>query len=154
MIFSIIVIIAIVAVGIYVTNFFLSVNKCSEIGFFYEDLEGEVDKAWKSTIYRGDFSLDSLQGIEYFCFGSLQKTGIDEKSEEIRQEIDELVYVSNKTNIFLHPLEKACDGDAAYNVLEHVDIEGFFCIETDIEELKVRLEKEAEDALVKVKKSI
>ena len=137
MIFSIIVIIAIIGVSVYVINFFLKIDECGDVGFFYKDLQDEVDKAWRTSIYRGDFADKTPNKIEQVCFGNINDRGNDEISEQIRIKINELVYAVDETNIFLYPLEKACDADLAYNKINHVEIEGFFCIEAENFKLKL-----------------
>jgi hypothetical protein len=149
MIFSIIIIIAIVGVAIYVITFFLGLSKCSDVGFFYSDLGGEIDKAWKSPSYRDVYSASVPKGIEYVCFGTLNSEADGLKAEEIQEEIDFSIYSSETANVFMYPPSKACDGDLANKKLEHVQIEGFFCIEND-GDIKIRLEKEIKDALVRL----
>ena len=50
MIFSIILIIAVVGVAFYVINNFIELKKCTEIGLFYDDLKKYIDEAWQSTM--------------------------------------------------------------------------------------------------------
>tara|TARA_Y100000034_G_C6899961_1_gene415836 strand:- start:1950 stop:2444 length:495 start_codon:yes stop_codon:yes gene_type:complete len=150
MIFSIIVIIAIIGVAFYVITFFLDLGNCSEIGFFYDDLQEEVDRAWQGGASQDVFSKALPSGISHVCFGDLNTAGLLGKDEEIR---DELFYsVRDDMNVYMYPSRKACDGDLAYYDLEHVSLEGFFCVEPLNGKVEVKISKEVTDALVKVEK--
>ena len=76
-IFSIFIIAVIIAVAIYAIVHFLGINKCTNIGLFYEDLQDEVDKAWAGGRYSATYEspLDSTgalkTGVEEVCFGNL-----------------------------------------------------------------------------------
>src|SRR3989338_2426588 len=48
MIFSIIVIIAIVAVAFYMISYLLKLKNCTELGLFGRDLQDTIDRAWNS----------------------------------------------------------------------------------------------------------
>src|SRR3989344_4093147 len=128
MIFSIIVIIAIIGVAIYVIMFFLGVDKCGETGFFYSDLQNEINEAWRSQSYKDNFEVKLPSNIKYICFGALNIDAKDSKSEEIQREIDFSIYASDTANLFLFPSGEACDGDLANNKIENVEIDGFYCL--------------------------
>jgi len=138
---------AIIGVAIYVITFFLGLSKCSEVGFFYNNLEEEINKAWKSSSYRDVFSSSLPGNIEYVCFGLLDAEAENFKSEEIQQEIDFSIYSSETANVYMYPPSKACDGDLASKRLEHIDIQGFWCVENK-EKIEVRFEKGVKDSLV------
>lgn len=148
MIFSILIIIAIIAVGFYTIRFFLNLNKCSEIGYFYEKLDSEIDKAWKSPIYKGSFEAQVPGAIEKVCFGELNNSF--NKQNEVEYNSLRQYRVLEK-NVFMHPIKEACEG-LEYYKLEHVNIEEFFCVELIDNEVKITLEKGTSDALVKLTK--
>ena len=148
MIFSILAIISIIAIGFYVIRVFLELNKCTDIGYFYEKLANEVDKAWKSPIYRGSFKGQLPGKIEKVCFGDLNGD-FDEDYENIYKELRR--YAVLEKNVFMHPIKEACE-ELAYYKLEHVNIEEFFCADVINSEASIKLEKGSTDALVKLTK--
>ena len=147
MIFSIIIIIAILAVAFYVIRFFVGVNECGEIGFYYNDLQNEVDKAWKSSSYSGFLEGDLPSGVESICFGTLGSSQVKADDREAHDFL--LRYRRHDKNLFLYPSQQGCDSALASYKVEHVDIEGFFCLDR-VDKYKVRLVKGSGDALVKV----
>ena len=149
MIFSIIVIIAIVAIASYVIINFLRLGKCTEIGLFYDDLKKEVDKAWQSTIYRDVFNKGKLpSGIEFVCLGDLNQgysgRGYGEQFDFLSR------YKRQDKNVFLYPTQEACNSNLAFLKLEHADIEEFFCVPVVNGKANVRMEKDEFDALVRI----
>jgi hypothetical protein len=150
MIFSIILIVAIVGISAYFLINFLRLGKCTEVGLFYNDLEVEVEKGWKSTIYSKNFESAKLPSeIEMVCFGDLNQG----YSGEYEEEFDFLYrYRSQDKNLFLYPPQEACNINLAYFNLEHVAIEDFFCVEPVNGKIKVSMEKNQFDAVVNLKK--
>jgi len=150
-IFSIILIIAIVAVAIYVTTYFLGLSACSKVGFFYDDLQSEIDDAWTSGIYRGTFPAESESfplpsKIETLCLGNLTQATAPGFSE-IRDDLEDNYFRSGSANIFLHPTNVACDGELFHNTLEHVKIDSFNCVEIT-NGTKIRIESSETEPLV------
>lgn len=149
MIFSIILIIFILAAAFFVIRNFLNLSECADTGLFYDDLQNEVDKAWKSSFYQDVFEVKLPSRITYVCFGGLeQEPGSateKEKQDELKSD-----YFGRGNNVFLYPNSKACDSRLASYNLTHVDIEKFFCISESGGKLSVKLEKGSFDALVKV----
>ncbi len=151
MIFSIIVIIAIIGVAFYVITFFLDLNECGQIGNFYNNLDKEVDKAWKSTIYSDDFAEELPSGIEQVCFGNLSSADIEQEDREEAETLSK--YRRQEKNVFLYPIQDSCDSGLGNHNLEHVEINGFWCAEVISGEITVSLEKGSRDALVKLEQS-
>lgn len=149
MIFSIIIIIAIIAISFYVIQYFMSLNSCTKIGFFYDGLQGDVDGAWQAGISQDSFSGSLPRGIDYVCFGNFSLVAGTVKEKEIQRELEFSVLIDN-VNTFLYPVGKACDGDlAAYN-LKHVSFDRFFCLEVVKDKVEIKIEKESTDALVRI----
>lgn len=148
MIFSILIIVAIIGVAFYVIQFFLGINDCGQTGTFYDKFQDEVDKAWKSPSYGGDFTLNVANGIEYVCFGLIDSMAGNFKSEELQSEIDLSQYASDTANVFLYPGGNACDGGLANNKIDHLDTEGFSCVKVNNGKVSVRLDKGVRDSLV------
>src|SRR3989344_1356467 len=131
-ILSIMIIIAIVGVAAYVLVYFLDVNKCAQGGFFYEDLQDEINKVWTSERYSGFFEGEIASsgllrsGVEFVCFGNLTSSSSGQ-DRTMRDEINYDGRYRRSSNIFLYPPEKICAGLESKK-LGHVDIEGFFCL--------------------------
>lgn len=147
MIFSIIIIIAIIGVAVYAISFFLNLNECNKIAFFYNDLKEETQKAVKSAAYRDEFKKVLPEKIEAVCFGDL-KAESDRKYDIIKDELKR--YSNLDKNVFVYPSRKACDSNLAYYKIEDVQIEGFFCIENEEGEVIFLIEKESSDKEVEI----
>ena len=149
MIFSIILIAVVIAVGIYAINYFVGLGKCSEVGLFYKDLKEEVDRAWNSEITRESFDSRLPSGIASVCFGSLENGGgkFLEEYNALRR------YRNQEGNVFLYPPEKSCDQPVLK--VEHIDFSdlgNFECFDVIDGVVKFKLEKESFDNLVKVRR--
>ena len=150
MMFVIFLIIVTVAVSFYVIGHFLNINKCAQVGSFYDTLNDEIDSAWRASITRKTFegSLPSegffTSGIEKVCFGDPTQSNIDE-AEEV-----EIFKRNDNQNIFLYPPEKACDGELATTALKNVEIGDFFCVDVIDGFARVRLEKGSRDLKVRI----
>ena len=128
-IFSIILIIIFISVAFYAIRNFLGWNQCAQIGLFYTDLEKEVNKAWNDEIYIDtiQFTLPSgKKGIKQVCFGNLTQSAVA-KYISTQTSLKTAYYFPESNNVFLLPVENACDIDMASFKLNHVSIEEFFC---------------------------
>jgi len=125
MIFSIIIVIATVAIGFYVINYFLNLSSCTKTGLFWNSLTDETDKAWNTDMTQTIFKGNVPSGVEYVCFGNLSsRTGIDSKSTEILLELQ--TFGENDKNSFIYPPKKACE--LAFYDLKHSRFDNFFCV--------------------------
>ncbi len=150
MIFAIILIVAILAVAFYVISYFLNLGKCTDTALLYDDLQKEVDKAWKSSIYQDIFKAKTPRGITYLCFGSLRGDGGADKSK--KNEIIDYGDPETTNNLFIYPPTKACSAELYSHKLEHVSINGFFCIKSDNGNAGIKISKGISDSLVKIEK--
>ncbi len=144
MIFSIIIIIAIVGVAFYVISGFLSTSKCAEVGLFYDDLKNYIEKAWQSTIHQDTFSSALPSGIESVCFGNIAQAS--QEYNEIKK-----AFINSNGNVFLYPPQKACDSSLSAIKLEHVQINNFFCKNVENNKIEIKTSKDKFDALVTIK---
>lgn len=150
MIFSIILIIAIIAIAFYVISYFLDLGKCAEIGLFYQDLKERTDQAWNSEITRETFSGSLPKEIEAVCFGKLTQSSLGYQGEK---EAIERIFRHSENNVFLYPSENSCGKESASFDLEHAESDNFFCAPVFNGNVEVRLVKESSDSLVKLEKS-
>ena len=152
-IFSIIITIAIIASAFFAIKHFLGINKCAQIGLFYNDFQNEIDRAWNSGTYTQRYFGNSLPNeIKFVCFGNLALTA-ESDSASIRSELESL-NPADDANIFFYP-PKECP-EIFSNRLEHTDIQQFFC--KPVSDGKLTSEvvikfNDLEDNLVKISRS-
>ncbi len=148
-IFSIIIIIATVAIAFYFIQKFLSSSDCVTLGDFKSKLQNDIDDAWHSPIAQKKFTGSLTSEIESVCFGTIA----DRVPGTYAKEYAELQSaIDNGKNLFLYPGNKACSGKAAQLKLEHVDSSGFFCKKVVDGKIDLNIIKEsATQSLVKVK---
>ena len=149
-IFSIIIIIAIIGVSAYVLVGLLDTGKCASIGLFYDEIKDETDRAWKSSSYSNVLDFKIEDEIEFVCFGNLDQE-YDSSFEEQYKSF--FRYKSQDNNLFLYPLEKACDGSLASTKIEHYETREFFCVANENEIVSIKLSKGSFDALPLVEKN-
>ncbi|MCX8159014.1 MAG: hypothetical protein N3D20_01845 [Candidatus Pacearchaeota archaeon] len=150
MIFSIIVIIATVAVAFYAISYFLNLSRCTQTGNFYSLLQNEIDKAWAGEITQKIFSGKLPSGIKMVCLGNMSQSYDARLYGKIHQELKMISIAKN--NIYLYPIWNACEGEFASKRLEHAKIEEFFCINVKNNEVKIKLTKGSGEALVTLSK--
>jgi hypothetical protein len=117
--FSIFLIIFIIAVAFFVIKHFVGLSKCTNVGLFYDDLREEVRDAWSSSSgrYEADYPAKIPKkglfgtGIEYICFGTLASQFSDDVSRDIQKKLIEeyLFDESGDYNVFAYPPDKGCD---------------------------------------------
>lgn len=151
-ILSIIIIIAIIGVATYAIVHFVGLKKCTDTGFFYRDLQDEVNRAWTAGTgrYRNTISVPAPSGITHFCFGDL---GISSTVFAVqRAELQNLVQFGLEGNAFLYPPNEACDGELFSYNLEHAEAgNNFFCIQKDNDgKITAAIMKEPSDRVVTI----
>ncbi|MEK6800751.1 MAG: hypothetical protein AABY05_02360 [Nanoarchaeota archaeon] len=149
-IFSIILIIAIIGIGFFVIQHFLELSQCTEIGNFYKSVQEKVDECWNSGICKDDlkeFEYKLPSKIKNVCFGSIDLPA-NSVDSPIKIKIEDYAFETSE-NLFLYPPEAACDGNLYSLDLKHSLIGGFFCVSTsDLE--KIKLNKEVNDSVVRI----
>lgn len=148
MIFSIIIIIATLAVAFFVITHFLNLSGCTKTSLFWNSLKGEVDKAWGGDFTQEVYSADLPSGITKVCFGNFTQMPYDE-DKALFEELE--MYEKSGRNSYLYPPEKACEGLAFYN-LEHIVTDKFFCVPVKSGKMSVKLSKTSLDVFVKLSK--
>ena len=146
MIFSIIVIIAIIGIAFYVIRSFISLSKCTEISLFYNDLEEYIEEAWQSTIHQDIFPNEKYpatipSGIELVCFGDIAQA--PQEYNNIKK-----AFINSNGNVFLYPPQGACDSSLSSIKLEHVKTNEFFCIPVRENKIELKTKKDQFEALV------
>jgi hypothetical protein len=150
MIFSIILVIATIAVGFYVINHFLNLSSCTKVGLFWNSLTDEVDKAWNSDMTQTIFKGDVPSGIGYICFGNFSLT--PENNVVTRNIFSELKeFGEDNKNSFMYPPKKACE--LAFYDLKHARFDSFFCVQAKSGVVNIKLSfKSSTNALVTLSK--
>jgi len=147
MIFSIILIIAFLAVAIYAIILFLNVKKCSDVGTFKDDLQGEIDRAYSSDESSYVFNGSLASGIK-LCFIDLSKESKG-ANEEVYTGFKKYGYV--KVNMFYWPLQLKCPTTFNLNHLNITEItksNNPYCISNIKGKISLKIEKSFYDALV------
>jgi len=155
MLFSILVIIAVVATAFYVIKYFLNMNKCNEIGYFLDSFQKKVDSAWNSGDVKDAFEGSLPNSVEAVCFGnSSAAPATNGQDKTMYRELENFIRTKTDKNLFLYPLSSSCASNLQYYNLKHtVPASGqFFCIENVKGKVRVNLYKTTSDALVKLSK--
>ena len=145
-IFSLILIIAIITVGIIVIINFLDVRDCGQIKLFVDDFQDAVDSAWRSEELTKVFQ-SRLDNIEFVCFFDTGKN-LNGNFIDIGKDISDY----SDENMFLYPMKNAC---VPNHKIEHLNIGEItfennpYCLKAD-GEIIIEIEKEMGEGLVKI----
>lgn len=153
MIFSIIIIIALIGVAIYAINIFLNISKTAELGLFHKELQKTVDDVWSSASTNKVVSFSLPKSIEFVCFGSIGANSVSARYSDQLSELREYSsgFEQQTKNTFLYPPLKA--KEFAYHITEKVDFSAlgnFDCFESRNGVVTMRLTKGEFDSLVKI----
>ena len=149
MIFSIIIIIAIIAVAFYVIKSFFFVSECTKVGLFYDDLKTHINKAWQSTIHEDIFTSTLPSGIELVCFGNLAQN----PAKQYQQTYNEILRSninSKEKNVFIYPERKSCDNSLRSIELDHITTSSFLCVPVKNNQLTIKTKKDQFESLVTI----
>ncbi len=145
-IFSIILIIVFLAVAFIAIRYFLNIGDCTRVGFFYRDLQEEVDNIYfGGQVVDKEFKINLPSGIRRVCFANL--------SEPITNFVDyaDMDAGNLNHNIFLVPFQKACD--LGSNKIKHINMteitlkDNPWCVDVT---RNLRLKKEFYDKYVRI----
>ena len=153
MIFSIVLIIIFFAFAFYAIRIFFGIGDSAEIGKFVNDLQSDVNRIWRSTesSYEEKYFLPSE--INKICFADFssdaEKKGIN---ENIYSEL--IMNYHRIENVFLYPEGswKNSFEIKNLNIFEITRNENPFCIENHEGNLKIRLIKRSDEALVRIER--
>lgn len=143
LIFSIFLIVLFLAVAIYAINYFLDLQKCTQINLYVDDLQNAVDDLWKGQKGQTTFSASLPSNIEKICFANLSNPA--NNNEDIYEELEKN-YVLD-ANFYFYPGKYACG--VPYRNINHIVLpdENPYCIDADEE---INLEKDFYDTYVQV----
>lgn len=149
-IFSIILIIAFIAVAIYAIMMFLSTKKCAEIGLFKNDLQEAVNAAWNGEETNTDFKRSLPVSLDFACFIDTTKP---EKGNY--HYYNNVTALGKNFNMFFWPIKNACKGQGTFNI-EHINLEKItesknpYCIQNVNGKTTIKIEKRFSEMLVKL----
>lgn len=145
MIFSIIIIIAIISVAFYVLTKFMGVSKCTQVGLFYDDLKTYTEKAWQAQIHKDTFTGSLPSSIKLVCFGNFTQSP-QSKYSAVFNDLQE--HQGRDKNVFLYPIPQECDFSLSALKLAHVKTSNFFCVPVKNNKMQISSEKGEFDSLV------
>ena len=167
-IFSIIIIIFIVAVAFFAIRHFVGLSKCTNIGLFYDDLREEVRDAWSSSSgrYESDFEGKLPKsglfgtGITHVCFGKLSGAADSSDSDKKNSLLTDYAFdESDPYNVFMYPPNKDCASGLSAITLRCGSAEcvntgtQFFCVPVqDDGTVKVRMSKQSNEHQITLRK--
>ncbi len=153
-IFSIILIISVIAVGFFVIRHFLNLGDCTNTGLFYESFENKIDSCWKSGICKDDLSSlkeKTTKSMEKICFGYINQSSTREDAI-YKSAIKDFAFESSFKNVHLYPPEKMCDGRLPSKKVEHFSTTNFFCLSPEELE-KAKLDKGTTEKVVSLSRN-
>lgn len=152
-IISILLIAVFIAVAFFAIKHFLNIKKCNEIGFFIDDLEAEIDSAWKSQASEKTFSRNLPSGIEYVCFADLNEGQIGPRRDVYSELMKDADFTAN---LFFYPPKKACveATDISHiNMTEIIKTENPYCIPVENNKARMRIEKGFDEQLIRISRA-
>ncbi len=143
--FSVILIVATIAIAFYVISAFLGTKKCVEVNLFYENLEEHITNAWSSRIHQGKCCSAILpSNIELVCFGNSTQT----PAREDKEQYEKLAKYNKKSNVFLYPPENACETGS--KKIAHFKTDEFFCVPVKNNKINIKTRMSEFDSLVTI----
>ena len=97
MIFSIFLIVIFIITAIWGIKYFLNVGDCSKVGYFYENLQREVDRAYQSQSsdhFCGFNNLDDSVECQFILPSGVEKICIGNLSEPITANVNDYNQIS------------------------------------------------------------
>lgn len=139
-IFSIIIIVATLAVAGYVIYQFIRGNDEVKCGLFYQSLQDKINSAWSSD---GETSFVYTNAIPSkttkVCFGYLNQTLLDEKDKVAYDYFKKTNTI--KENLYIYPSSSCGDSRYKFEVKNAVS-NGFFCVDNVQDDAHLRISKE------------
>ena len=156
MIFSIIMIIAILGVGFYAITFFLNMQNCTTTADFHKRFQQKIDNAWNAEIVSDEFYLDLPSKIKKVCFGDLENPGeLRGNLVEIHEELRTFASMNQRenSNMFMYPAPSACK--LGYKQVKNIDWKvlndgNFVCMDNKDGKINFKIDKSDRDSLVKL----
>ena len=97
-IFSIIIIVAILAVAFYTITYFLKLKSCTELGLYARDFQSKIDDAWNADSVNDLYSGFVPSGIDEVCVGNLEEAGVGTRASALKR------FQGTGANLFYYPV--------------------------------------------------
>jgi len=152
MIFSIFLIIVFIVVAIIAIIHFMNLWKVTQYNSFLGEFQDDVDEVWHSLSgSSGDipYEYELPSSIEYVCFANLSISS----SGKYKSFYLELARTgAEDSNLFIYPTKAV---EPPYHYIKHIDInviqqDNPYCIKLNNKKVKINLEKEVGEKLVRV----
>jgi len=140
-IFSIIIIIAVLFTAFYVIRWFLDFQRCSQAGLFLNDLEDGVRKAYQAPFYDTGgkpFTRTLPSSIKKVCIADLSKEGSSQEEKEMLLEFER--YADTDSNVFLYPPKEVC-AEARSKRIAHIEEkeDALYCFDVENGQVEIRI---------------
>ncbi len=147
MIFSIIIIIATLAIAGYILVRFLDFGTTISCKIFFKNVQDEIDKAWAADLTSKVIAFPVPKEVLGACFGNSTQSPLKSKDQE---RFDDLQAFQGDSNVYLYPSGKGCSFSDGHFTLKHAQTPGFFCVAQQNSKIQFRLTKEFHDASVRL----
>lgn len=150
--FSIILIVFIVATAVYVIYTFVDAQKCAQIGLFIGAIQDKVKDVWDAPSGTNTFKRALPTKIDYLCIVDFTKDRYGE-FEDLGFKI--WVYKNHKTNAVFYPNNKACQTPDFK--IDHLDLDYITsknnpqCFKINDGEIELDIEKKLNENKVIIK---
>lgn len=138
-IFSIIIIIAVLATAFYVIKIVYESQRCSQAGMFLKELKNSVEQAYEDTYANKTFSQYLPSGITRVCVADLSTEG--DTKEEKEMILDLRRYSDEDSNVFLYPPKKVCS-EANSKRINYIENKGIYCFYVKDGRANIRIERD------------
>ncbi|HLC31644.1 MAG TPA: hypothetical protein VJK51_03175 [Candidatus Nanoarchaeia archaeon] len=147
MIFSIIIIIATVAVAFYVLTRFVSLGNTISCSQFYAALQEEIDDAWNGESSKLVFEKAAPSDISAVCIGSLEANTVLPKDRSIFLALKDEFRGSG--NLYFYPLGSSCGGSSGFT-LKHIQETSFGCARVVDGKVSITVSKASNEGVVRL----
>ncbi len=144
MIFSIILIIMTIAVAFYAISQFLKTSDCLKIRLYYEDLERESDRVWRSASANLELRLPLPNSVQSVCFGNVAL--LDARQYPVESKALSGTAAPDK-NAYIYP-RAVCESSLASRGISHISVPSPFCASVADGKITVHLKKTSSEGLV------
>ena len=153
MIFSIILIIFFIGFAFYAIKTFLLLQDSAEVGTFVGNLQSDINKVWKSSQASQEETYSLPSKIQYVCFTDFfSSEGIGAKAN-LYEELKDTFF--GNENMVFYPIGSSDFDSTKLDYIEIQEItkdENPFCVENKNGKVRIKLEKDFGESLVKITK--
>ncbi len=141
-IFSIIIIVAVLFTAFFVIRWFLEFQRCSQTGLFFNDLESEVMEAYESRSSDYGFTGALPTSVKKVCIADISKEGSTEEEEKILLELER--YGDPDSNVFAYPSKQLC-AEARSKYIKYLEEKsGLYCFDVKQSKVEIRIKRDFE----------